>query len=164
MRLRSEAAKALQARMQEAFPEALETAWDTSAVLVMVENLNFKSASGYKGDWQRKASFDGVLRAELRTGDVDSSLPELLAVSLAGDPVFVRLPDPGQTAVAEGEAWPKARLVFKDLRDTVRDQAVIGALRFDVSGEICLYAPDPGRPDAKLRDGLEERLILGDAA
>ncbi|MFV1530514.1 MULTISPECIES: hypothetical protein [unclassified Phaeobacter] len=164
MRLRSEAAKALQARLEAAFPAAMETVWDTSAVLVMVENLNFKPASGFKGDWQRKASFDGVLRAELRTGDVDSSLPELLAVSLAGDPIFVRLPEPLMTVIAEGEAWPKARLVFKDVRDTVRDQAVIGALRFDVTGEICLYAPDPGRPDAKLRNGLEDRLVLGDAA
>jgi|GEM_PF-3527756 len=147
MRLRKQAADALHIRLQQTFPEALDTVWDTQAVVIAVETLKFTPAGGHKGDWVRKASFEGVLRAEIRIDHVDDALPELLAISLTSDPMFLELPDPVLQQIAFGEAWSKARLMFKDARDVVRDQSVVSALRFDAHGELYVHDADPGRPE-----------------
>ncbi len=159
MQLRDKIRAKLEARLAAHLPDVLQTSWDTSAILVMVESLAFKPASGFKGDWERRASFTGVIRAEIRTDNGENPRPEMLAISLLTEPLFVALPGSDEVAPDIGEPCPKLRLVFRDIRDAIREKQVVAALRFDVTGEICIYAPDPGRGTGVLPGGVEPNLI-----
>lgn len=161
MYLRDKVRLELETRLAAHLPAALQTTWDTSAILVMVEGLSFKPASGFKGDWERQASFAGVIRAEIRNDTGENPLPEMLAISLMRDPIFIALPDIDEVAPTEGEPRPKARLMLRDLRDAVREKQVVAALRFDAEGEICTYAPDPGRGTGFLPGGIAPDLREG---
>ncbi|MCT4608655.1 MAG: hypothetical protein N4A70_05560 [Pelagimonas sp.] len=154
MRLRSKISAELQARLEVIMPQAMGTVWDTQAVLVMVEDLSFKPASGFKGNWQSKTSFKGFIRAELRHDKIDDLAAESLIASLLKDPLHVHLPDEAD----KDEMHVKARLILANWRDTVRDAFVVGALRFNVEGEVCAFAPEPAvpapaEPEYELRHG-----------
>ena len=163
MDLRKHIKQELGARLAEHLPNALQTTWDTSAILVMVEGLTFKPASGFKGDWERKATFTGMIRAEIRNDTGESPLPEMLVMSLLCNPIFIDLMAIDAKAPTQGEPRPKARLVLRDLRDAVREAQVVTALRFDAEGEICTYAPDPGRGTGLLQGGVAPDLQEGGA-
>ena len=130
----------------------------------MVEVLTFNPASGFKGDWERKATFTGMIRAEIRHDTGESPLPEMLVMSLVCSPIFIDLTAIDAKAPAKGEPRPKARLVLRDLRDAVRENQVVTALRFDAEGEICTYAPDPGRGTGHLPSGVAPDFQEGGAA
>ena len=144
MRLRARIAEELQTRLAMALPEAMATVWDASAVLVMVESVSFKPASGFEGDFNRRASFEGVIRAELKSGQIDDLGCEALIASLLTQPVFLNLPGGDDDVGALDPHSIKARLVLSDWRDAIRDQMVVSALRFNVTGAIYEYSPDPG--------------------
>jgi hypothetical protein len=164
MRLRARITDELKTRLTASLPEAMETVWDTQAVLVMVESLSFKPASGFEGEWARRTSFDGVIRAELRSDKIDDLEAELLIASLLTEPMIIKLPEGEALDGEEPDAHHcKARLELADWRDAVRDQMVVAALRFKAGGTLCAYSPDPGRPHAGIAGGFEPRLIEGDA-
>ncbi len=168
MRLRTRISEQLQARLEANLPEAMATVWDASAVLVMVESVSFKPASGFEGDWKRCASFEGVIRTELKSDQIDDLGAELLIASLLTEPMIVSLPGPDDVVpgAASGGSEPhhvKARLELSDWRDAIRDQMVVAALRFKVGGTLCEYSPDPGRGVGLLPGGIEPNLIERDA-
>ena len=146
MRLREKVKVALQARLAAHLPEALSTAWDVDAVIVMVESLTFSPSSGFKGDWERRAHFEGVIRAELKSDGIDDLELDLLIAALVKRPLFVTIPGLDDIPPGPGDVVPIARLKLLEMRDTVRDQMVVSALRFEVTGQLCAYSPDPGRP------------------
>jgi len=162
MRLRTRLSEELKARLIATLPEAVETVWDHVAVVVMVEQLKFTSAGGLEGDWERRTQFDGVVRAELRADAIDSLEVEPLITNLVADPVFLDFEaEPEVDQISE-----KARIVLAEWRDTIRDQDVASALRFNVTGTIAAYhgpavrpqllvgqAPDIGAGNAEAYDG-----------
>lgn len=142
MRLRTRLSEELKARLITTLPEAVETVWDHVAVVVMVEQLKFTSAGGLEGDWERRAQFEGVVRAELRADAIDSLEVEPLITNLVADPVFLDFEaEPEVDQISE-----KARIVLAEWRDTIRDQDVASALRFTVTGTIAAYHGPAVRP------------------
>lgn len=143
MRLRTRLSEELKARLIATLPEAVETVWDTQAVVVMVEQLKFTSAGGLEGDWERRTQFEGVVRAELRADGIDSLEVEPLITNLVAKPVFLDFEaDPEIDQISE-----KARIVLAEWRDTIRDQDVASALRFTVTGTIAAYHGPAVRPE-----------------
>lgn len=143
MRLRTRLSEELKARLIRSLPEAVETVWDAVAVVVMVEQLKFTSAGGLEEDWERRTTFEGVLRAELRADAIDGLEVEPLIADLVADPVFL----PFDPETPEGQLSEKARAVLAEWRDTIRDQDVASALRFNVTGTIAAYAGPAARPE-----------------
>lgn len=154
MHLRSKIAEQIKARLALNLPEVMQTAWDVEAVLVMIESLSFMPASGFKDDWKSCASFDGVVRTELRADKIDDLEAEMLIASLLTEPLFVSLPLPeGESEIDEGAHHVKARLTLIDWRDALRDQDLVASLRFKTTGTLFAYSPDPGRGPARLPNG-----------
>lgn len=143
MRLRTRLSEELKARLADLLPEAMETAWDNSAVLVVIEQLKFTSTGGLDNGWELSTKFEGVVRAELRANAIDALEVEPLIANLVADPVFLDF-----VADADvGQLSERARIVLADWRDTIRDQDVASALRFTVSGLIAAYAGPVARPE-----------------
>lgn len=141
MRLRTRLSEELKARLIASLPEALETVWDHSAVVVMVEQLKFTPTGGLDGDWALSTKFEGVVRAELRANGIDALEVEPLIADLVAKPIFLDF-----EADAEiDQISERARIVLADWRDTIRDQDVASALRFTVSGLLASYA-GPSQP------------------
>ena len=143
MRLRTRLSEELKARLAVLLPEAMETAWDNAAVLVVIEQLKFTSTGGLDNGWELSAKFEGVVRAELRANAIDALEVEPLIANLVAEPVFL---DFAADADVE-QLSERARIVLADWRDTVRDQNVASALRFTVSGLIASYAGPVPRPE-----------------
>ena len=110
MRLRTRISEELAARLADKLPNAMETVWDTSAVLVMVENLSFKPASGFEGDWMHRVSFEGMIRTELKADQSDDLGDGLLIASLLTEPLIVALPDISDPEPEIDDAHPKPAL------------------------------------------------------
>lgn len=146
MRLRHRLQDELRRRLALHLPDALATVWDHQAVVVAVERLTFKPAGGWCGDWAYLTAFSGAVHAELRGNDVDELPVEPLLSDLIADPILL-LPVSGTPTGATTET---ARAVLIEMRDVVRDQHVVSALRFEVEGHILGRAPDPGRPNAPM--------------
>ncbi len=142
MRLRSRLSDELKARLLANLPEAVVTVWDHVAVVVMVEQLKFTSAGGHEGDWERRTDFEGIVRAELRADAIDTLEVEPLIANLVSSPVFL----PFDEATEIGSLSEKARIVLIEWRDTIRDQDVASALRFDVTGTLGLHEEPAQRP------------------
>jgi hypothetical protein len=143
MRLRTRLSEELKARLAVLLPEAMETAWDNAAVLVVIEQLKFTSTGGLDNGWELSAKFEGVVRAELRADAIDALEVEPLIANLVAKPVFLDFAaDADVDQLSE-----RARIVLADWRDTVRDQNVASALRFTVSGLIASYAGPSPRPE-----------------
>ncbi len=143
MRLRSRFASEMHARLASTLPEALATAWDGQAVVVAVEQIKFTPAGGIEGDWARKATLTGVVRAELRAGEVDALEVEPLIADLVAAPVHLAFdPDTPMGSFSE-----KARFVLTDWRDVIRETQVVSALRFTVEATIAAHAGPGARPD-----------------
>lgn len=159
MKLRALIAEQVKDRLSATVPEVMETVWDTDAILVMVEGLSFKPASGYEGDWERRATFEGMIRVELRSDMIDDLKAEALIAQMATNPIIVSLPINAEP----GTLHSLARLTLSEWRDSVRDQFVVGALRLKIGGTICSYSPDTGRPEAGVA-GMSPRPTNGVAA
>jgi hypothetical protein len=143
MRLRTRLSEELKARLTLLLPEAVETVWDHAAVVVVIEQLKFKSTGGLDDGWELSTKFEGVVRAELRANAIDALSVEPLIANLVVSPVFL-----GFAADADvGQLSERARIVLADWRDTIRDQDVASALRFSVSGLIAAYAGQSPRPE-----------------
>lgn len=146
MRLRTRLSEELKARLTVLLPEAMETAWDNSAVLVVIEQLKFTSTGGLDKGWELSTKFEGVVRAELRANAIDALEVEPLIANLVADPVFLDFVEDADV----GQISERARIVLADWRDTIRDQDVASALRFTVSGLIASYAGPVSRPEVVL--------------
>jgi hypothetical protein len=158
MRLRTRLSEELKARLTVLLPEAMETAWDNAAVLVVIEQLKFTPTGGIDNGWELSTKFEGVVRAELRANAIDALEVEPLIANLVAKPVFLNF-----VADADvGQLSERARIVLADWRDTIRDQDVASALRFTVSGLIAAYAGPVDRPEIVLSGALP--IGLGDEA
>lgn len=147
MRLRTQLQDVLKTRIQAVFPDLLQTVWDHSALVLVIEELHFSAASGpIEGeDWVREASVDGVVRIELRADNIDSHEFEPLIPDLVKNPVFVTLPGITDAPPMPDEICTKARLTLMEWRDAIRDTDVVAALRFELAGTLCKYSPDEFR-------------------
>lgn len=146
MRLRTRLSDELKERLIGTLPSAVETVWDTVAVVVAIEQLKFTSAGGFEGtqgEWGRKAEIEGIVRAELRADAIDSLEVEPLISNLVGDTVFLDFDD----ATEIGALTERARIILADWRDTIRDQNVVSAMRFTVSGTLAERLDIPERPE-----------------
>lgn len=155
MRLRTRLQSELHRRLALHLPAALATAWDHQAVVVVVERLTFKPAGGWRGDWAYLTAFEGVVLAELRGNNADDLPVEPLLSDLIADPILL-LPDP---ATPTGSMTETVRAVLIEMRDVLRDQDVVSALRFQISGNMLGRSPDPGRPSAPMsghQDGYDQ--------
>ena len=147
MRLRTRLSEELKARLTVLLPEAVETAWDHTAVVVVVEQLKFTSTGGLDKDWALSTKFEGVVRAELRANGIDSLEVEPLIADLVAKPIFLDF----DADAAVGQISERARIVLAEWRDTIRDQDVASALRFTVSGLLAAYAGPSPRPQLLVR-------------
>ncbi|MFV0410239.1 MAG: hypothetical protein ACK5LJ_11260 [Paracoccus sp. (in: a-proteobacteria)] len=143
MRLRARFAAEMKSRLTASLPEALETVWDHQAVVVAVEQIKFTSAGGVEGDWGRKATLAGVVRAELRADEIDALEVEPLIADLLARPVHL----PFDTALPAGHLSEKARFVLADWRDVIRDTQIASALRFTVEATIAAHLGPHARPE-----------------
>ena len=143
MRLRTRFAAEMQSRLIASLPEVVETVWDAQAVVVAVEQIKFTSAGGIEGDWERKATLTGVVRAELRADEIDALEVEPLIANLVAAPVHFGF----DAETPLGNLSEKARFVLADWRDVIRDTQVASALRFTVEATIATHAGPGVRPD-----------------
>jgi uncharacterized protein (DUF2267 family) len=143
MRLRTRLQDELTQRLNATLPEAIATVWDHRAVLVAIEQMKFTPAGGIENDWERETEFDGVVRAELRADGIDALEVEPLIADLVKNPVHLNF-DPDQS---EGELSERARILLAEWRDSIRDQTVVSALRFSVSGTLAQRLSSAQRPE-----------------
>lgn len=142
MRLRSRLQNELKARLAATLPEAVTSTWDHDPVVVLIEQLKFKSAGGLRNDWAFSASFDGIARAELLASGIDDLIVEPLISDLVTEPIHLTFtPD-----AVPGQSSENARFILIDWRDVVREMQVASALRFQVSGDLGIYAGPNARP------------------
>ncbi len=143
MRLRTRFASEMHSRLIASLPEAVETVWDARGVVVAVEQIKFTPAGGLEGDWERKATLTGVVRAELRADRIDALEVEPLIASLVAAPVHLGF----DANTPLGNLSEKARFVLADWRDVIRDTQVASALRFTVEATIAAHAGPGSCPD-----------------
>ena len=140
MRLRTRFADEIHSRLQAFLPDAMDTVWDIKSVVVAIEQIKFTSAGGLEGNWDRNATFTGVVRGELRSENIDALPVEPLIASLVAAPVFLEF----DAGVPLGGLSEKARFILADWRDVIRDAQVASALRFNVEGTLAAHTnPDP---------------------
>lgn len=144
MKLRKHIAAALHARLVDLTPDAIVTSWGTVETTVAIEELNFVSDGGDAAGWSPGASFQGVVRSELKSNAIDDLDLSPLIVSLAQDPLHISRDD--DTPV--GEVGIACRAVLLQSRDVLRDTHVVTALRMKVQGTIWTRTEAPRRPEA----------------
>ena len=151
MRLRTRFAAEMHSRLLASLPEAVETAWDVQAVVVAVEQIKFTSAGGIEGNWERKATLSGIVRAELRADEIDALEVEPLIANLVAAPIHLAF----NPETPLGSLSEKARFVLADWRDVIRDTQVASSLRFTVEATIARHAGPGVHPDLLISQAPE---------
>lgn len=149
MKLRTQIAAALHARLVDLTPEAVQSAWGIVDTTVALEELTFVSDGGDAKGWLSGASFTGVVRSELKSDQIDDLDLSPLIVSLAQAPLMILRDE----QVPVGDIGIACRATLHQSRDVLRATHVVTALRFKVQGTIWTRGPDVERPEALISSG-----------
>ena len=156
MRLRTRFETEIKARFSATLPMALETVWDSTGVVVVIESLQFQSDGFVKNQWEHLVHVTGFLRVELRVEGIDTLDVEPLITNLVGDPIVLV---PALDPVA-GDISENVRATLVEWKDTVRETRLVSALRFEIEGKLLRYDPDPARAELIVNG----QPVVGEAA
>lgn len=136
MRLRARIADVLNARVASLMPAAAATIWDTSGVVVLIEQAKFFTAGGFtSGGFERLYGVDATLRCEVQTDDLAAlDLDEELISSLINTPIYL-----APQTVEVGHTTELGRVKLEEFRMIPREGRLVISLTLTAKAEVMRY-------------------------
>ncbi len=136
--------------------------WKIEQLSCVIESLEFSIAEGIKASWQQTAAFEGRLRVEVLSADLQNKHSEPFIDNLLNHEIIL-LPDEG---VNTGNLSEQGRFIFRNWSNVVTKvegiDTLIVSIDFDVQGSLVKKIAIENRPDIYLSQAPKIGLVHKD--